>query len=103
MQHLVMDIPADVLLYHAERNRLSKWMFARGLFSLGNLLRKTSHTHFDTTDELRRFIVHAITDYRILQGHGVVARFNPDTYSRYIWFARIGEGSLGGKARGWPS
>ena len=100
MQHLVMDIPADVLLYHAERNRLSKWMFARGLFSLGNLLRKTSHTHFDTTDELRRFIVHAITDYRILQGHGVVARFNPDTYSRYIWFARIGEGSLGGKARG---
>ncbi len=100
MQHLVMDIPEDVLLYHAARNRLSKWMFARGLFSLGNLLRKTSHTHFDTTDELRRFIVHAITDYRILQGHGVVARFNPDMYSRYIWFARIGEGSLGGKARG---
>jgi len=100
MQHLVMDIPEEVLLYHAERNRLSKWMFSRGLFSLGNLLRKTSHTHFDTTDELRRFIVHAITDYRILQGHGVVARFNPDTYSRYIWFARIGEGSLGGKARG---
>ncbi len=100
MQHLVMDIPEEVLLYNAERNRLSKWMFSRGLFSLGNLLRKTSHTHFDTTDDLRRFIVHAITDYRILQGHGVVARFNPDTYSRYIWFARIGEGSLGGKARG---
>ena len=100
LQHFVMDIPEEVLIYHAERNRLSKWMFSRGLFSLGGLLRRAHHEHFNTIDELRQFIVRAITDYRILQGHGVVARFNPDTYSRYIWFARIGEGSLGGKARG---
>ncbi len=100
MQHLVLEIPEEVLLFHTTRNRLSKWMFSRGLFSLGNTLRRISHDHFDNVDEMRRFIVKAITDYRIVQGHGVVARFNPETYSRYIWFARIGEGSLGGKARG---
>lgn len=100
MQHLVMELPEEVLLYHSSRDRLSKWMFSRGLFSLGNTLKKVQSTHFDSTDELRRFIAGRIREYRILQGHGVVAKFDAENYSRYIWFARIGEGSLGGKARG---
>ena len=51
-------------------------------------------------DGLREFIAKAITEYRIVQGHGVVAHFDAQTYNRYIWFARIGEGVAGGKARG---
>lgn len=58
------------------------------------------NSHFATTLEMREFIADAIRRYRILQGHGVVARFDRDTYNRYIWFARIGDGSLGGKGRG---
>ena len=100
LQHLVMDIPEDVLLYHGSRNRLSKWMFSRGLFSLAAKVKAAHQSHFDTTDQLREFIVQQIRNYRILLGHGVVARFEKESYSRYIWFARLGEGSLGGKARG---
>lgn len=100
MQHLVMEIPEDVLLYHASRNRLSKWMYSRGLFSLAGAMRAVRNSHFATTLEMREFIADAIRRYRILQGHGVVARFDRDTYNRYIWFARIGDGSLGGKGRG---
>ena len=100
LQQLVMEIPEDVLLYHGSRNRLSKWMYSRGLFTLAAKIKKADRSHFKTIDELRRYILNAIIDYRILLGHGVVARFNPDTYSKYIWFARLGEGSLGGKARG---
>lgn len=45
-------------------------------------------------------LVNLIRDYRTLLGQGVVARFDAETYSDAIAFARIGEGSLGGKARG---
>ncbi len=100
LQELIMEIPEDVLIYHGSRNRLSKWMFSRGLFSLAAKVKSTHQSHFDSIDELREHIVQAIKDYRILLGHGVVARFEKSSYSNYIWFARLGEGSLGGKARG---
>ncbi len=100
MQQLVQEIPDDVLCYHAGQNHLSRWMYARGLFSLAAAFRSISSDNFPSTAELRAWIVNRIRDYRILQGQGVVARFEADSYSDYIWFARIGEGSLGGKARG---
>ncbi len=100
MQQLIMEIPEEVLLYHASQNHLTKWFYARGLFPIANAMRSIRTSHFDTSDDMRRYIVERINDYRMLLGQGVVARFDPDTYSDTIWFARIGEGSLGGKARG---
>jgi hypothetical protein len=69
-----MEIPEDVLLYHGSKNRLSKWMYSRGLFSLASKIKKANQSHFKTIDDLRKYIVQAIIDYRILLGHGVVAR-----------------------------
>lgn len=100
MQSLVKEIPENILVYHGSRNRLSKWMFSRGLFSLAHVIREAQTEHFETVEGLRLFIENAINDYRILLGHGVIAKFDPISYSKYIWFARIGEGSIGGKARG---
>ena len=103
MQRLVQEIPEEVLLYYTSRNRLSKWMYSRGLFRLAGMFKSVSESHFPTVDGLREFIAKAITEYRIVQGHGVVAHFDAQTYNRYIWFARIGEGSLGGRPEDWPS
>lgn len=100
LQQLVMEIPEEVLLFHGSRNRLSKWMFSRGLFSLAAKVKAAHQSHFTNTDQLREFIVQQIKEYRIVLGHGVVARFDRNSYNSYIWFARLGEGSLGGKARG---
>jgi CheY-like chemotaxis protein len=100
LQHLIMEIPEDVLLYHASRNRLSKWMYSRGLFDLANKIRDVREGQFNNINELRNFIVKSIIEYRMIVGHGVVAKFNKETYEEFIWFARLGEGSLGGKARG---
>lgn len=100
MQRLVKEVPADVLRYHAGQNHLSKWLYARGLFRLGSELRIMKSSNFPDTDELREVIRNAIKDYRILLGQGVVARFDAATYNDSIGFVRIGEGSLGGKARG---
>lgn len=100
LQQLVMEIPEEVLFYHGDRNRLSKWMYSRGLFSLAATIRSVRQGNFDSVDEMRSFIAHKIEEYRFLQGFGVVARFDRETYDDHIWFARIGNGSLGGKARG---
>ena len=100
MQHAIDEIPDNVLAYHSENNHLSKWMFARGLFSIAGKLRAVSISYFGSISELRSYLVRIIKDYRRLLGQGVVARFDPETYNGYIWFARMGNGSLGGKARG---
>ncbi|MDE5945217.1 MAG: phosphoenolpyruvate synthase [Rikenella sp.] len=100
MQVAVERIPTDTMTYYTARDMLSKWLYARGIFSLAHMLRGMTNSMFDTPDEMRKFILDAIKGYRRQMGQGVVAEFVPETYNRYISFARSGSGSLGGKARG---
>ena len=100
LQLLINEIPASELLYHTSRNRLSKWLYSRGLFSLAKPIRDARSNDFEHVAQLREYIIGLIKEFRILNGQGVIAKFDPETYNRYIRFARIGEGSLGGKARG---
>lgn len=82
------------------KNYISRWLFARGLFELGKFLRPLTIRNQSDIPEIRRINLKAIHDYRIRQALGVVARFNKDNYNDTIWFSKIGDGSLGGKARG---
>ena len=100
MQRLVASVPDDVFEYNTSQNNLSKWLYSRGLFPLAASIRQLNKSHFRTTEEHRAALVTLIRDYRTLLGQGVVAKCDPATYSDAIAFARIGEGSLGGKARG---
>jgi len=100
MQQLVAAVPDDVFEYNTAQNNLSKWLYSRGLFPLAASIRQLNKSHFNSTEEHRAALVRLIRDYRTLLGQGVVAKFDPETYSDTIAFARIGEGSLGGKARG---
>ncbi len=100
MQELLASIPDDVLEYHTGQNNLSKWLYSRGLFPLAASIRRLNASHFRSTDEHRTALVALISDYRKLLGQGVIARFDAETYSDAIAFARMGEGSIGGKARG---
>ena len=81
----------------ASKNYISRWLLARGLFDIGNRIKNSS---FDNQDERRKTIIRQIRHYRMMQGLGVVARFEPERYNDAIRFARLGDGSLGGKARG---
>ena len=100
MQEMIATIPDGAFEYHTSQNHLSKWLYSRGLFPLAASIRRYNKSHFATVAEHRRVLVNLISDYRRLLGQGVVARFDPATYSDAVAFARIGEGSLGGKARG---
>lgn len=100
MQEAIECIPTDVMTYYTARNMLSKWLYARGIFSLAHMLRAVTNSTFESPEEMRSFILSAIKGYRRQMGQGVVAEFVPETYNQFISFARSGSGSLGGKARG---
>ncbi len=84
----------------SDKNYISRWLFARGLFSLGKQLRPLTIRDDSDLPEIRRLNLSIIHDFRIMQGVGVVAKFNPATYNDTIRFSRLGSGSLGGKGRG---
>lgn len=100
LERLINKIPNEVLLYNTSRNMLSKWFFSRGLFTLAQQFRSVQENHFDSMESIREFVVQQIHDYHVLSGRGIIAKFEKDTYEKYLWFSRVGEGSLGGKARG---
>ena len=100
MQELISTVPDDVLEYHLSQMHLSKWLYARGLFPLARVLRNINSSHFTSTAEHRAALVSLFKDYRTMLGQGLVAQFDEETYSDAIGFARLGEGSIGGKARG---
>ena len=57
-------------------------------------------TEFQSMDEAKQYIFDSITAFRINKARGVIADFDRNRYDEYLQFARIGEGSIGGKARG---
>ncbi|HPS51149.1 MAG TPA: PEP/pyruvate-binding domain-containing protein [Bacteroidales bacterium] len=101
LQDKIFEIPDDSLLYHMQRNHFSKWFNARALFPIAEMFREVSVTAFaDDMDEAKRYIFDSITAFRINKARGVIAEFDRERYDEYLQFARIGEGSIGGKARG---
>ena len=100
LEILMREIPEEILLANTSKNMLSKWFMARGLFTLGEKFKTVSESNFANTAELRAYVSQQIHDYHALTGRGVIAHFDSETYGRHIWFSRLGEGSLGGKARG---
>ena len=96
-ERLIGSIPEKVLEHLRSKNYVSRWLLARGIFDVGNSLK---YGKFQDTEDFRSRAVAAIHDYRMGQGLGVIARFDPDNYNDAIWYARFGDGSLGGKARG---
>ena len=84
----------------SDNNYLSKWLFARGLFSVGRPVSALKIADDTDIENIRQTNIRLIHDYRINQALGVVARYAPDTYNDTIWFARCGDGAMGGKGRG---
>jgi len=100
LQKLIKEVPDEVLQYHINRNHLSKWLNSRALYRIANMFKFMRSEHFNEISEVRKFIYDALADYRRNSGRGVIAKFYRDNFDSYVMFARIGEGSIGGKARG---
>lgn len=100
LQHKILDLPDDVIDYHSRKNSFSRWLTARSLFQIAQLFRPVSVDEFDSYDDLRNYMFTVISSYRQTKGRGVIAKFDKDRFDDYLIFSRIGDGSIGGKARG---
>lgn len=100
LQNVIYAIPAESFLYHISRNHISRWLYSRAMFPVAEFLKPIRNHTMQDVDMHRKIIFEAIVKYRKMKNQGVVAIFRREQFDRYSNFARIGEGSLGGKGRG---
>ena len=100
LQDIIFKIPNDSMLYHVSRNHMSRWLTARAIFPVSAFLKHVTWHKLQDVDAHRQIIFDAIVQYRRMKNIGVVAVFDRLKFDHYSHFARIGEGSLGGKGRG---
>ncbi len=100
LKKAINSVPAASLEYHLERNHISKWLNARALFGLGKFLQQYKIKDFENLHKTRQFVTQAIDQFRQKEGRGIIAKFNENSYDQCVRFARIGNTTIGGKARG---
>ena len=100
LQDHIFAIPNDSMLYHISRNHMSRWLCARAIFPVSAFLKHVTWQKLQDVDAHRQIIFDAIVQYRHMKNLGIVAVFDRMKFDKYAHFARIGEGSLGGKGRG---
>ena len=100
LQDNIFNLPRESLLYHVQHNNVSRWLSSRALFPIADFLKRITWDSVQDVDLHRQIIFDAIVSYRRMKNQGVVAVFQRERFDRYSNFARIGDGSLGGKGRG---
>ncbi len=100
LQDNILTIPQESLLYHVKRNNVSRWLGSRAMFPVSDFLKHITWDSLQDVEAHRQVIFDAIVAYRRMKNQGVVAVFQRGRFDQYSNFARIGDGSLGGKGRG---
>ena len=100
LQKKVYQIPDDSLVYHLSRNHFSRFFYSRAMFPPAEVLKRVDVSDYKDMDEARKLIFDLIVQYRRMKNSGVVAIYQKERFDEYSNFARIGDGSLGGKGRG---
>ncbi|MDR2147643.1 MAG: phosphoenolpyruvate synthase [Tannerella sp.] len=100
LQNKVFQIPDDSLRYHFLRNHFSRFFYSRAMFPPAELLKQVDGSTYKDMAEGKQFVFDVILQYRRMKNFGVVALYERERFDEYSYFARIGNGSLGGKGRG---
>lgn len=100
MQKNIFAIPDEALFHHASTNDISRWFYSRALFPIAEVIKQHRFRSLDEAPAVKQLFFDLIVKYRKMKNRGVVAVFRKDRFDYYSNFARIGEGSLGGKGRG---
>lgn len=100
MVKILKVLPEKSLLYHASRNHFSKWLLARTEFDIAYKIKPKKIEEFSSTLEIRNYLIETIHQFMYRTNLGTILKFDRNRYSADIPFAKIGNGSIGGKARG---
>ncbi|MGD8252692.1 MAG: PEP/pyruvate-binding domain-containing protein, partial [Desulfobacterales bacterium] len=95
------EIPERVFAYHWSRNDFSRWLFARTEILVASRMRPVTSDDFSgDIDRMRRHLVENLEERRRWSLRGEIVEFAADGFDPDFEIAKIGRGSLGGKARG---
>ncbi len=100
LQKHIFEIPSDSLYYHASCSDISRWLYSRAMFPIAEILKQHQCASVEDAPATKQLVFDLIVKYRKMKNRGVVAVFKRDRFDHYSNFARIGQGSLGGKGRG---
>lgn len=100
LEQTLQTVPAESVQHHAEHNHFSAWLKAHTEFDVADRLRPRRLTDFPGAEELRQYLISAVRSHREDRHRAVVTDFDPERFSAHHGFAKLGSGSLGGKARG---
>ncbi len=100
LQHTMLKIPNHSLQHHFDNNDISRWLNARAFFQIAAHLKTMNLNKFENVEDARQYIFSVISSYRMTKSRGVISKFDNKQFDGYTLFSRVGEGSLGGKARG---
>ena len=100
LQRHIFDIPDESLLFHASYNDISRWLYSRAMFPIAEVIKMHRFKDISEAPAVKQLFFDLIVKYRKMKNRGVVAVFHKERFDHYSNFARIGEGSLGGKGRG---
>lgn len=100
LQNEILKMPEPVLELHSSHNDFSKWLNARAIFPIAQMFKYLRKEDFHSIDEMRSYIYESISNFRLSKGRGVIAKFDREKFDEYLLFTRIGDESIGGKARG---
>jgi len=100
LQKNIFNIPLNALFYHCSSNGISRWLYSRALFPIADAIKNFRFNDLSEAPAVRKLVFDSIVKYRRMRNRGVVAIFRKERYDKYSNFARIGDGSMGGKGRG---
>jgi DNA-binding NarL/FixJ family response regulator len=100
LETALAKVPLQSISYHAKRDHFCNWMAVRGYFELADKLKPLNYDDFTDPEDLRKFLIDAISNVRRHQLQDKVVIFNAETYDPELKYLRIGTGTLGGKGRG---
>jgi len=100
LERILPQIPDESIRYHGERNHFSNWLKARTEFNLAEKLKPKKVSDYKSIDDLRKYLIDTFNDFQTERRRGIIVDFNAEEFNPEESFARIGGGSLGGKARG---
>ena len=100
LQYKIFEMSDEALYHYCSNNSISRWLYSRALFPIAEVLRQFEFTDLEDAPKVRKLVFEAIVRYRKMKNRGIVAVFHKDLYDNYSNFARIGQGSMGGKGRG---
>ncbi len=100
LQKLILNLPDAIVEYHTRNDDFSRWLNARALFTIARHFKEARYDDFQNAQSVRQYIYEGISSFRASYGRGIIAEFSEEKLDLYLYFSRIGQGGLGGKARG---